>query len=79
LSLVSVTEDCEEVVHHETVSNLKVVRWIPENEEEFTMKTKVLGISICFALALLTFPDAAPAQFLVVDCSGLNPFAFPTI
>ena len=81
MNLIPVTEDCknEEELHYEKLSNLKVVRWIAENQEEFIVKTKVLGISICFVLALLTFPNAAPAQFLVVDCSGLNPLAFPTI
>ena len=36
-------------------------------------------ISLCILAALFVFPHAASAQFLVVDCSGLNPFAFPTI
>ena len=40
---------------------------------------KKITISICFVVALLVFPNAAPAQFLVVDCSGVNPSAFPTI
>jgi len=40
---------------------------------------KKITISICFAVALLVFPNAVRAQFLVVDCSGMNPFAFPTI
>lgn len=35
--------------------------------------------SLCILAALFVFPHAARAQFLVVDCSGLNPFAFPTI
>ena len=38
-------------MHYEKLSNLKVVRWIPENQEEFIVKTKALGISICFVLA----------------------------
>ena len=38
-----------------------------------------IAISICFVVVLFAFPNAARAQFLVVDCSGLNPFAFPTI
>jgi hypothetical protein len=40
---------------------------------------KRITISICFVVALFAFPHAARAQFLVVDCSGLNPLAFPTI
>ncbi len=40
---------------------------------------KKITISICFVVALFVFPSAARAQFLVVDCSGLNPLAFPTI
>lgn len=43
------------------------------------MKTRILGISICLVVALFAFPSAGKAQFLVVDCSGLNPFAFPSI
>ena len=34
----------------------------------------IFGLSTQFVL-----PNAAHAQFLVVDCSGLNPYAFPTI
>ncbi|HKW31760.1 MAG TPA: right-handed parallel beta-helix repeat-containing protein [Candidatus Acidoferrum sp.] len=40
---------------------------------------KAIGIAIGFAVALFVFPNAARAQFLVVDCSGLNPYAFPSI
>jgi hypothetical protein len=40
---------------------------------------KVMSIAICFVAALFVFPSATQAQFLVVDCSGLNPSAFPTI
>jgi hypothetical protein len=38
----------------------------------------VLAITIGLA-ALFVFPVAARAQFLDVDCSGTNPFAYPTI
>ena len=40
---------------------------------------KKIPISICFVVALFAFPHAARAQFLVVDCSGTNPNAYPTI
>jgi hypothetical protein len=40
---------------------------------------KKITISICFVVALFVFPNAARAQFLVVDCSGMNPSAFATI
>ena len=37
-------------------------------------------LALIFGLAMLfVFPNAARAQFLVVDCSGANPYAFPTI
>ncbi len=38
----------------------------------------VLAVTIGLA-ALFVFPVAARAQFLVVDCSGANPYAYPTI
>jgi hypothetical protein len=42
---------------------------------------KRIGVlAITFGLAaLFLFPIAARAQFLVVDCSGANPYAYPTI
>ena len=40
---------------------------------------KKITISMCFVVALLIFPNAVRAQFLIVDCSGINPSAFPTI
>lgn len=40
---------------------------------------KRILISLCILAVLSVFPHVAQAQFLVVDCSGLNPFAFPTI
>jgi hypothetical protein len=36
-------------------------------------------ISLCILAALFVFPHAARAQFLFVDCSGTNPFAYPNI
>jgi hypothetical protein len=41
------------------------------------MKRIIVSLSILGVL--FVFPHAAQAQFLVVDCSGLNPFAFHTI
>jgi parallel beta helix pectate lyase-like protein len=38
----------------------------------------VLAVTIGLA-ALFAFPSAARAQFLVVDCSGTNPFAYSSI
>jgi hypothetical protein len=42
---------------------------------------KRIGVlAITFGLAaLFVFPVAVRAQFLVVDCSGANPYAYPTI
>jgi hypothetical protein len=37
-------------------------------------------LAVLFGLAMLfVFPDPARAQFLTVDCSGTNPYAFSTI
>jgi len=41
-------------------------------------RIRVLAVAIGLT-ALFVFPMAARAQFLFVDCSGTNPFAFPTI
>lgn len=41
-------------------------------------RIRILAVAIGFA-ALFVFPGAARAQFLFVDCSGANPFAYPTI
>src|SRR6266478_4634401 len=38
----------------------------------------VLAVTIGL-VTLFFFPIAARAQFLVVDCSGANPYAYPTI
>ena len=45
------------------------------------LSTRYIGIlAVLFGLAtLFVFPNPARAQFLVVDCSGANPYAFPTI
>src|SRR5215467_4650488 len=40
---------------------------------------KRIILSICTLGALLMFPHVARAQFLVVDCTGVDPFAFPNI
>ena len=40
---------------------------------------KAIGIAIVFVVALFVFPSVAQAQFLLVDCTGQNPFAFPSI
>lgn len=40
---------------------------------------KAISMAIAFAVALFVFPNVARAQFLVVDCSGLDPYAFPSI
>ena len=40
---------------------------------------KKIIISISFLVALFVFPSAARAQFLVVDCTGVDSFAFPNI
>src|SRR5215472_6423929 len=40
---------------------------------------KRILISICILAVLSVFPHAARAQFLVVDCTGVDPFAFPNI
>ena len=40
---------------------------------------KAIGIAIVIVVALFVFPSVAQAQFLVVDCTGQNPFAFPSI
>src|SRR6266852_342073 len=41
-------------------------------------RIRILAVTIGLA-ALFVFPMAARAQFLVVDCSGANPYAYPTI
>ncbi len=38
----------------------------------------VLAVTIGL-VTLFVFPIAARAQFLFVDCSGTNPYAYPTI
>lgn len=40
---------------------------------------KAIGIAIVIVVALFMFPGVAQAQFLLVDCTGQNPFAFPSI
>ena len=40
---------------------------------------KAIGIAIVFVVALFVFPSVAQAQLLFVDCTGQNPFAFPSI
>src|SRR5215467_2120147 len=40
---------------------------------------KRIILSICTLGALLMFPHVARAQFLVVDCTGVDPFTFPNI
>lgn len=39
---------------------------------------RVLGITIGLAMLFL-FPGSARAQFFFVDCSGINPYAYPSI
>jgi hypothetical protein len=41
-------------------------------------RIRILAVTIGLS-ALFVFPIAARAQFLVVDCSGTNPYAYPTI
>src|SRR6266852_5041517 len=41
-------------------------------------RIRILAVTIGLA-ALFVFPMAARAQFLFVDCSGTNPYAYPTI
>lgn len=41
-------------------------------------RTSLLAVTLGLA-AMFFFPTGARAQFLVVDCSGTNPYAFPSI
>lgn len=41
-------------------------------------RTSLLAVTLGLA-AMVFFPTGVRAQFLVVDCSGANPYAFPTI
>src|SRR6266566_564939 len=36
-------------------------------------------LALAVGLSLFALPNAARAQFLFVDCSGTNPFAYPNI
>lgn len=53
---------------------------VPPLAESHLSKRHIRILVVIFGLAMLfVLPNAARAQFLVVDCSGTNPYAFPTI